>query len=100
MPIMKIRPHMIEDLPAEKVPEIVEARDGHNTLYDNIHNIKNKVVNKTGDTMTGELILAKGATIPQGEKLNIEGTLEVNGTITGIAGTANNIYISANVVGM
>lgn len=108
MAILRIKPTMIESLPGDKIPELVEAREGKNTLYDRLKNLDATTIrgyipiSKDGDSVNGELVLNGGAIIPEDASLIINGDVQFNGTISRVGsaettGTYGLSVVVANV---
>ena len=96
MPILRIKPHMLEPIPTFKVPEVHEAKGEYPTLDNRLQNIDAKTVNgyipvnKEGDEITGSLSI--------GGNLKISGDVVLDERISSIANTRTQGNFGVNIV--
>lgn len=90
MSLTKIPPHMLEPLPSELVPELIEARDGYETLLGHLQHLKqiidaintaieNGELGTNDGIITGTITFNGGAVIPSNSTLQVDGKALLNG---------------------
>lgn len=95
---------MLDDLPAEKIPELLESRDGYKSLLDHLQSIKHwvdeisraipahHIDSEAGGTFEGPVAFNGGAVMTEDNTLIVNGTSKFFGVTelnNGVASVAN-----------